>query len=588
MESGFALKRIKDLMWVLAIAAVVVGVGRFVFGLGAATNMMDALPWGLWKIFNMVAGAALATSGFMIAAVIYIFKMKKYRSVARLSVLVGFLGYGASLTALIFDIGLPHRGWHPFFIWNPHSFLFEVFWCVSCYWGVTALEMLPIVTERFRLKQITHYLHEHMLPFVVLGITLSTMHHSSLGSLFMTSPTRLHPLWFTMWLPPEYFISAMGVGLSFIVLLSILCSWLYGKKRDMSVLTGLAKGSAAFLILYLVIKVIDFTVFHKWNFVFGPDYTWESTVFLVEIALQAIVPVALIATPRFRNSVVGLFVATSSAFIGLLMHRIDTGIVGYFSSSDAVYIPNLSEFVLGFGVLSAAGLVFFFLVERFVIFDAPDEDEADHGGEHDLPAPWTKEEAVSIIKSPGALRVSFITVLIIPITIFCLADEATGPFEPIASPVISPIGLDANRTELLIDGNKANESVIFPHDKHKNELGGDDSCVKCHHLSLPGDNNTSCVLCHGDMERTTDIFSIERHSEREGAESGDCIKCHKENMPGLEAAILKGFDHTACGYKEAMHGLCITCHRLKEKDPADPVGMGNCQKCHPLVVPAKK
>lgn len=586
MENSFALKRIKDLMWVLAIAALVVGVGRFAFGLGAATNMLDALPWGLWKIFNMVAGAALATSGFMIAAVIYIFKLEKYRPVARLSVLVGFLGYGASLTALIFDIGLPHRGWHPFFIWNPHSFLFEVFWCVSCYWGVTALEVLPIVTERFRLKQFTHFIHENMLPFVVLGITLSTMHHSSLGSLFMTSPTRLHPLWFTMWLPPEYFVSAMGAGLSFIVLLSLLCSRLYGRERNMPVLTGLAKGSAALLLLYLVIKVVDFTVFHKWNFVFGPDFTWESVLFLVEISLQVLVPVALIATPRFRNSAIGLILATSSAFLGLLMHRIDTGIIGYFRSSDAVYIPNLSEFVLGLGVLSAAGIVFFFLVERFLIFDAPDE-HAEHG-EGDLAKPWTREEALSILKSPATFRVSFITILIIPITILCLHDEATGPFQPTAAPVTAPIGLDAMRTELLIDGNRTNESVIFPHDKHKEELGGDDSCVKCHHLSLPGDNNSSCVLCHRDMEVGTDIFSQERHRDREGSEDGDCLKCHKENMPGLETSVLKGFSHVARGYKEAMHGLCITCHRLKEKDPADPLGMGNCRKCHPFEEPGSE
>jgi hypothetical protein len=135
----FVLKRLKDLMWILFLSALVVGGSRFVYGLGATTNMMDALPWGWWKVFNMIAGAALATSGFVIAAIIYIFDLRQFRAVARLSVLVGFLGYGASLIALAFDVGLPHRGWHPFFMWNPHSFLFEVFWCVSLYWGVTAL-----------------------------------------------------------------------------------------------------------------------------------------------------------------------------------------------------------------------------------------------------------------------------------------------------------------------------------------------------------------------------------------------------------------------------------------------------------------
>ena len=169
MNPSLVLQRLKLGMWALAIAGAVVGFGRFAFGLGASTNMLDSLPWGWWKIFNMVAGAALATSGFVIAAVIYILRLKRYYPVARLSVLIGFLGYGSSLFSLLFDIGLPHRGWHPFFMWNPHSFLFEVFWCVSIYWGVTALELLPILSERFPFPKVTHFLHEIMLPFVVLG-----------------------------------------------------------------------------------------------------------------------------------------------------------------------------------------------------------------------------------------------------------------------------------------------------------------------------------------------------------------------------------------------------------------------------------
>ena len=128
MDREKANRLIKDILWVVLIAGGVLGVLRFAFGLGASTAMLDSMPWGWWKIFNMVAGAALATSGFVVAAIIYIFKADRYKKVARLSVLVGFLGYGSSLVALGFDVGLPHRGWHPVFMWNPHSFLFEVFW----------------------------------------------------------------------------------------------------------------------------------------------------------------------------------------------------------------------------------------------------------------------------------------------------------------------------------------------------------------------------------------------------------------------------------------------------------------------------
>ena len=127
---SFALKRIKDVLWFLAAAGLLAAIARLATGLGASTNMTDALPWGLWKIVNMVAGAALATGGFIIAGAIYVFRLDRYRPLARLAVLIGFIGYGASLTALLFDLGLPHRFWHPLVMWNPRSFLFEVFWCV--------------------------------------------------------------------------------------------------------------------------------------------------------------------------------------------------------------------------------------------------------------------------------------------------------------------------------------------------------------------------------------------------------------------------------------------------------------------------
>jgi Ni/Fe-hydrogenase subunit HybB-like protein len=582
-----ALQPIKDVLWALAIAGMVAGVGRFAFGLGAATNMSDALPWGWWKIFNMVAGAALATSGFVVASIIYIFQMEKYRSVARVSVLVGFLGYGSSLFALIFDIGLPHRGWHPFFMWNPHSFLFEVFWCVSMYWGITALELLPIVTERFPLKKITHWMHARMLPFVVLGITLSTMHHSSLGSLFMASPTRLHPLWHSLWIPPEFFVSAMGAGLATIVLLMLVTGRLYGRPNDPNVLGGLG------------------------GFVFGPDLTWESRVFQVEFVLQAILPVGLLVWSRVRRSVTGLAIACTSAFLGLAMHRIDTGIVGYFRSSNATYVPNVSEYVISFGVLSIAGLVFFFLLERFHVIDDAGRfgDAPGHEPPEDV---WTREEGREVVTAFG-WRLVRIAVLFIPITWVALKTQATSAFEPILQPVNpAVIATDELRTQFVLDANRNGMVAAFDHKKHQEDFlkvyeyaTVEETCIKCHHLSYPADNNTSCRRCHLDMEIATPMFQFALHEERFETEFeteedrreflaadlsdrreayGACVKCHGENMVGLVSYEKKGFDHRAPGYKDAMHGSCLECHRLREQekkeDPASPTSRGNCLFCH--------
>ena len=603
-EQSFSLKLTKDILWALALSAVVVGIGRFINGLGAATNMTDFLPWGLWKILNMVAGAAVATSGFIIAAVVYILNLEKFKAVARFSILIGFLGYGSSLFSLLFDIGLPHRGWHPFFMWNPHSFLFEVFWCVSFYWGITALEIIPILTERFPVPRITHMFHKYMLPFIVLGVTLSTMHHSSLGSLFMASPTRLHPLWFSLWIPVEFLISAMGSGLATIVLLMIVFMKLYRKKADMDILGKLAIGSAIFLSIYLILKATDFTLNHKWNFVFGPDYTWESVLFQYEIAFQVLIPVLIFSIPRLRKNIKFLTFGGASAFLGLGMHRISTGIIGYFRSADSIYIPSVSELVLSFGIMAGTTLIFMFLLERFYVFEEP---EVEHDEFHTAKVEfWTKQEAKAVFFGPRLRRVMLTIIIVFPLTALSLRNQATGAFQP-DSRVIerSPVAMDNMRTWLRIDANRNGNAVFFPHAFHMDEMAKrdklekDQTCVKCHHLNAPKDHNSSCRVCHRDMELPTDIFRWENHDNRFPFESDEqkfmaldrdnpkeaftaCNSCHESDMLGLQDYKAKGFNTHAPGFKDALHGLCLTCHRQIDENPANPDGQGNCRYCHKL------
>ena len=139
---------LKDILWALALAGAVAIGFRLWFGLGATTNLSDVVPWGLWKILNMVAGVALATSGFTVGLLVYVLKLERFRPLLKPAILLAFLGYGSSVFALVLDIGLPHRIWHPIFMWNPHSFLFEVAWCVMLYFTITIIEMSPTVTAR--------------------------------------------------------------------------------------------------------------------------------------------------------------------------------------------------------------------------------------------------------------------------------------------------------------------------------------------------------------------------------------------------------------------------------------------------------
>ncbi|MCP4704253.1 MAG: polysulfide reductase NrfD, partial [candidate division Zixibacteria bacterium] len=230
---------VKDILWVFALSGLVAAIFRLFFGLGSTTNLTDGVPWGLWKVFNMIAGVALSTSGFTIGFLVYVLNMKRFKPYVKPAILIAFLGYGCSCLALLFDIGLPFRFWHPIFMWNINSFLFEVFWCVMLYFTVTSIELAPTILEGLNMEKLTKWFHGIAFVAVIIGISLSSLHHSSLGSLFLVSPQRLHALWYTPRLPLFYIISAMAGGLFFIVFVKIIWSKIYNPAP----VFGLSDGS---------------------------------------------------------------------------------------------------------------------------------------------------------------------------------------------------------------------------------------------------------------------------------------------------------------------------------------------------------
>jgi len=211
---------IKDGLWAIVVAGLVAAMIRFTSGLGAGTGLNDATPWGLWIAFKLTF-VALAGGGFTFAAVVYIFHVKSYRPLLRRAILIATLGYSSFVVSLIFDLGLP---WHLHRIvnWQHHSVMFEIAWCVILYLSVLILEFSPAVLEHpwFRhplFQRIHHWLHRLTLPLVIAGIVLSTLHQSSLGSLFLIMPHRAHPLWYSPWLPYLFFTSAIAAGMMALV-----------------------------------------------------------------------------------------------------------------------------------------------------------------------------------------------------------------------------------------------------------------------------------------------------------------------------------------------------------------------------------
>ncbi|MBZ0265392.1 polysulfide reductase NrfD [bacterium] len=615
-------RRIKDILWLLTFFGIVAMVFRFYYGLGATTNLTDNLPWGVWKILNMVAGAALATSGFTVGFMVYVLKLEKYRPLLKPVVLVAFLGYGSSLFALLFDIGLPYRFWHPFVMWNEHSFLFEVFWCVSFYFLVTFLELTPTVLERFGLKKVQHFLHKLSPGIVIFGITLSSMHHTSLGSLFLVTPQRLHPLWYSPRIPLLFILSAIGGGLLMFIAIKMFydylqcsrkpgytCSSVNGnpikksdsdQKEDFLRLRGLATIAAWVLGIYLCIKIIDLFWTGAFSSLFS--WTWESFLYLSELLFATMLPIFLLIHPRTRKTQSGLAVAAVSGAFGLALNRLNVGIFGYFRDAGAIYFPSLAEWAISLGVISMAGLAFFFLAENFSIFD--ERWKTRHSQPLQLSIGFDKLSMVwkSVLLS-GVDRVSLMAIFIIPIAWWTMYP----PFQPDSSlPIHPPKALDAERHVLLIDGNQDGVATTFAHFEHQERLGGKESCVKCHHLTVPGDHATPCSRCHIYMSEETNIFDHTYHLKavakaeeltgihpennscnschapdvaRSGTTAKNCLQCHDEDMHPVDAPEERLALMTATGYMHAMHKNCINCHREKAEEVQNNE-LGDCITCH--------
>jgi len=591
------LDRTKEILWVITMFGAVAIVVRLLTGLGASTGLSDAMPWGVWKIINMVAGVALATGGFALAAIVYIFKIEKYRPYVKPAILIAFLGYGSSCFALFLDIGLPHRIWHPIVFWNHHSFLFEVAMCVMFYFTITILEMVPIILEKYQysertIQRIVTIFHAATVPLVIVGITLSSMHHTSLGSLFLVMPHRLHELWFSSWLPLNFFLSALGAGMMTVVFISLLYSHLYNKKASLSLLAGLAKGAAAVLAVYFMVRMADLAIHGHIRLVFSGE--WESYFFLVEMFLAVLLPVVLILQPRMRTSESGLAVIAGSAMLGLVLNRVNVGITGILGTSELSYLPTLPEIALMAGVLSAAGLVFLFIVEQFDIFaEAPDRVMISCRGPE--PAIERLTQAWSNAYISPFVRISLLIALSVPLAAGIFYADTLSGFPRQSGQVKAPLALDAARSVLKINGNSDENYVVFKHVFHQQQLGDKESCHECHHLNTPNDQSTPCYRCHQNMYLTHSIFDHTYHEQKLGDNksceqchnlalnkslnnSKACFACHEKDMM-MPQPEKDRYNFQAPSYIDAMHQQCITCHQQKAVE-LDKQNMATCQHCH--------
>jgi Ni/Fe-hydrogenase subunit HybB-like protein len=284
----------------------------------------------------------------------------------RPTVLTAFLGYVLVTAGLMFDLGRPWNIWRAMVWWNPHSVMFEVAWCVMLYTTVLSLEFSPMVFERLKWPRALRVVKSAVVPLVGLGCILSTLHQSSLGTLYLILPTKLYPLWYSPVLPVLFWLSAVAIGLAMVIFESGLSARAFGLALEFDLLQSISKVMALFLGVFLAARFVDL----GWRgalgyaFRFSGRGSYEAGMFWLETALLA-VPVLLIAMPSVRQRPQRLFAAAAMAVGGFLVSRLNVATTALDASSGGRYFPSWMEVAVTMSLV-VIGMNLFRLAVRYL------------------------------------------------------------------------------------------------------------------------------------------------------------------------------------------------------------------------------
>jgi Ni/Fe-hydrogenase subunit HybB-like protein len=353
---------------IIILMGLVITALRFTGGLAAVTNLSDYNPWGLWIGFDLLCGVALAAGGYVTSAAVYIFGIKKYHSAVRPAILTGFLGYALVVLALSYDVGRPWRLHYPFFVQaGTTSVLFEVGACVLLYLIVLFIEFTPAAAEWLGFRRARNLVVRLTMLLTILGVILSTLHQSSLGALFLIAPSKLHPLWYSQYIPVFFFISSILAGLSMVIFEGTLSHRYFAEKMDEAhlrekedVVFGFGKAASFVLAAYFAIKVFGITMDNNWHYLSTGYGAW----FLVELLGFVALPCLLYSIGVRDRSIKVIQWAAAWTVLGIVVNRFNVCLVAFnwHLPSSERYFPSWMEIGLSLFIVTLGVVAFKFIV----------------------------------------------------------------------------------------------------------------------------------------------------------------------------------------------------------------------------------
>lgn len=356
----------------IIILGIVLIVIRFINGIGAITNLTQDVPWGLWIGFDVVTGVAFAGGAYVITFMVYILKLNKYQSIVRATVLNGFLAYVFYAGALLLDLGRPWNVINPIIGNNfgVSSVLFLVAWHFLLYMIAQLIEFSPAIAEWLGARRIHKILSGMTLAAVIFGITLSTLHQSGLGALFLMAKEKIHPLWYNEFIPILFFVSSIFAGLSMVIFEGSITHKVFSDQisddnhhNHNGILTGLARICAVTMFVYFFLQILVFVHGRHGDLLNTRMGYW----YLTEIFGFVVLPMILFFYSYRKRSVKLIRVAALITMIGIIINRLNVTVIGFKWDAAVPYVPSWMEIAVTLTVLFVEIWIFRWIIHRLPV-----------------------------------------------------------------------------------------------------------------------------------------------------------------------------------------------------------------------------
>jgi len=358
-------KPFKVLMVIAGIAALLLA-KRFLFGIGSVTNLSHGYPWGLWIVYDVVTGTAIACGGYAMALLVYIFNKGEYHPLVRSALLASMFGYTMAGVSIFIDIGRYWQMYNVFLPWmaNVNSIMFEVAFCIGTYVFIMWIEFSPTFLEAKKKYPQLKILNKLMFLFIAIGVLLPTMHQSSLGTLMIIAGDKLSALYQTGFLPLLFLISAIAMGFAMVIFESLYSSFNFKRAYETKQLSKIASIVGKLVLVFLVIRVIDLV----WRGALAEAFAINLTalMFWIENILFIYVMIILFNAKKRENRK-DLFIAAILMILAGSIYRFDTFLVAFNPGAGWHYFPSVSEIFITLGIISVEIMAYLYFVKRLPV-----------------------------------------------------------------------------------------------------------------------------------------------------------------------------------------------------------------------------